>query len=186
MLISNAVEVLWCCDRCVEQVETGVAEIGSCKFVCEKCMIDHQLCERCKALNLSSDKWKSMTTPHPPLPPTSDWQEHRPWAWQLLANKEWRSFLTKIMIDHQLCERCKALNLWSDEWKCMTTPQPPHQTDKNIVAEHNIYWQIKNREAFWQKSFKSCVRILMLLSTNRKDAITQEALSWIDRMSNHS
>ena len=52
MLISNAVEVLQCCDRCMEQVETGVAELGACKFACEQCMTDHQQCERCKALNL--------------------------------------------------------------------------------------------------------------------------------------
>ena len=63
MLISNAVEVLQCCDRCMEQVETGVTELGACKFVCEQCTTDHQLCERCKALNLSSKQWKSITRP---------------------------------------------------------------------------------------------------------------------------
>ena len=31
MLISNVVEVLQCCDKCMEQVETGVAELGACK-----------------------------------------------------------------------------------------------------------------------------------------------------------
>ena len=63
MLISNVVEVLQCCDRCMEQVETGVAELGAFKFVCEQCTTDHQLCERCKALNLSSELWKSITRP---------------------------------------------------------------------------------------------------------------------------
>ena len=61
MIISNAVEVLQCCDRCMEQVDTGVAELGACKFVCELCTTDHQLFERCKALNLSSEQWKSIT-----------------------------------------------------------------------------------------------------------------------------
>ena len=63
MLISNAVEVLQCCDRCMEQVETGVTELGACKFVCEQCTTDHQLCERCKALSLSPEQWKSITRP---------------------------------------------------------------------------------------------------------------------------
>ena len=61
MLISNAVEVLQCCDRCMEQVDTGVAELGACKFVCKLCTTDHQLFESCKALNLSSEQWKSIT-----------------------------------------------------------------------------------------------------------------------------
>ena len=63
MLILHAVEVLQCCDRCMEQVETGVAELGACKFVCKQYTTDHQLCERCKALNISSDQWKSITRP---------------------------------------------------------------------------------------------------------------------------
>ena len=43
MLILHAVEVLQCCDRCMEQVETGVAELRACKFVCKQCTTDHQL-----------------------------------------------------------------------------------------------------------------------------------------------
>ena len=27
----------------MEQEETGVAELGACKFVCEQCSTDHQL-----------------------------------------------------------------------------------------------------------------------------------------------
>ena len=43
MLISNAVEVLQCC---MEHVETGVAELGACKYVCEQCTTDRQLCQK--------------------------------------------------------------------------------------------------------------------------------------------
>ena len=63
MLLSNSVEVLQCYDRCIEQVETGVAELGACKFVCEQYTTDHQLCERRVALNLSSELLKSLTRP---------------------------------------------------------------------------------------------------------------------------
>ena len=77
----------------------------------------------------------------------------------------------------------KNTHWWNSE---IPSPDDPHQTDKNVVAEHDNYWQIKNGEDFRQKSFKSCDRILMLLSTNPKDAITQEALLWIDRMSNET
>ena len=62
-LISNAVEVLQCCERCLEQVETGVAELGDCKFVCHECTSNRQLCERCKALGFSTDQWNSTTRP---------------------------------------------------------------------------------------------------------------------------
>lgn len=41
----------------------------------------------------------------------------------------------------------------------------PH-TDKNIVAEHDNYWQMKNREVFLQRLFKSCVCIKMFPSAN--------------------
>ena len=66
MLISNAVEVLQCCDRCIYLYGTGgkgCAELGACKFVCEQCTTDHQLCDRCKALNFSSEQWTSITRP---------------------------------------------------------------------------------------------------------------------------
>ena len=43
MIIVHTLEVLQCCDRCMEQVETGVAELRACKFVCIQCTTDHQL-----------------------------------------------------------------------------------------------------------------------------------------------
>ena len=41
MLILHTEEVLQCCDRCMEPVETGV--LRACKFVCKQCATDHQL-----------------------------------------------------------------------------------------------------------------------------------------------
>lgn len=62
----------------------------------------------------------------------------------------------------------------------------PH-TDKNIVAEHGNYWQMKNREVFSTK----IVQVLRLhkdvsISKPAPDAITQEARSRINRMSNET
>ena len=62
----------------------------------------------------------------------------------------------------------------------------PH-TDKNIVAEHDNHWQMKNREVFSTK----IVEVLRLhkdvsISKPVADAITKEALSRIDRMSNET
>ena len=80
----------------------------------------------------------------------------------------------------------------TDETLIIPSPDDPH-TDKDIVAEHDNYWEIKNGEVFRQKSYKSRVRILIIVnggcpdaSINKpvKDAIAQEALSRIDRMSN--
>ena len=52
-LISNAVKVLQCCERCLQQVETGTAELEDCKIVFHDCTASRQLCEWCKALGYS-------------------------------------------------------------------------------------------------------------------------------------
>ena len=62
-LISNAVEVLQCCEVCLEQVEKGDTDLGNCTFVCQECTSTGQLCQRCKALGFSTDQWKSTIRP---------------------------------------------------------------------------------------------------------------------------
>lgn len=42
-LISNALKVLQCCERCLQQVETGTAELEDCKIVCHDCTTSRQL-----------------------------------------------------------------------------------------------------------------------------------------------
>ena len=164
MLISNAVEVLQCCDRCMEQVETGVAELGACKFVCEQCPTDHQLCERCKALNLSSDQWKSITRPSFSCV-ESQVSCKRVAVFVLASDCLEKQKKTLGQLEEKRTssetEEAKLVDKNTGEILIIPSPDDPH-TDKNIVAEHDNYWQIKNG----QKSYKFCVRILMLLSPN--------------------
>ena len=66
----------------------------------------------------------------------------------------------------------------------MPSPDDPH-TDKNIVAEQDNYWQIKKGEVFATKIIQ-VLRSHPNATINKpvKDAITQEVLSRIQRMSN--
>ena len=83
-------------------------------------------------------------------------------------------------------EEAKLVDKNTGEILIIPSPDDPH-TDKNIVAEHDNYWQIKNGEVFSKK----IVQVLRshpdsIISKPLKDAITQEALSRIDRMSNET
>ena len=189
MLISNAVEVLQCCDRCMEQVETGVAELGACKFVCEQCTTDRQLCERCKALNLSSDQWKSITRPC--FSCVESQVSCKRVVVCVLASdclEKQKKILRQLEEKRTSSETrdAKLVDKNTGEILIIPSPDDPH-TDKNIVAEHDNYWQIKNGEVFSTKIIQ-VLRSHPDATINKpvKDAITQEALSRIDRMSNET
>ena len=179
MLISNAVEVLQCCDRCMEQVETGVAELGACKFVCEQCTTGHQLCERCKALNLSSDQWKSITRPC--FSCVESQVSCKRVAVCVLASdclEKQKKILRQLEEKRTSSETedAKLVDKNTGEILIIPSPDDPH-TDKNIVAERDNYWQIKNGEVFSTK-------IIQVLRSYPDATITQEVLFRIDRMSN--
>ena len=187
MLISNAIEVLQCCDRCMEQVETGVAELGACKFVCEQCSTDHQLCERYKALNLSSEQWKSITRPCSSC--IESQVSCKRVAVCVLAS-DCLEKQKKIQLEEKRAssetENAKLVDKNTGEILMIPSPDDPH-TDKNIVAEHDNYWQIKNGEVFSTK----IIQVLRahpdaIINKPVEDAITQEAISRIDRMSNET
>ena len=82
-------------------------------------------------------------------------------------------------------EDAKLIDKKTGEILIIPSSDDPH-TDKNVVAEHDNYWQIKNGEIF-------STRIIQVLRSHPdpinkpvKDAITREALSRIDRMSNET
>jgi len=59
--------------------------------------------------------------------------------------------------------------------------------DKIIVAQYDNYWQMKNSEVFSPKIIQDlCSHTDITIGKPLKDAITQEALSRIDRMSNET
>ena len=83
-------------------------------------------------------------------------------------------------------EDAKLVDKNTGEILIIPSPDDQH-TDKNIVAEHDNYWQIKNGEVFSTKIIQ-VLRSHPDATINKpvKDAITQEALSRIDRMSNET
>lgn len=187
-LISNTVKVLQCCERCLQQVETGTAELEDCKIVCHDCTTSRQLCERCKAMGYSVGQWKST------IRPCFSCAESRLSCKRLVVCVLASDCLEKQKkILRQLeekrsseVEEATLVDKNTGEIIIIPSPDDPH-TDKNIVAEHDNYWQMKNGEVF-------CTKIVQVLRSHKDvsiskpvaDAITQEALSRIDRMSNET
>lgn len=61
-LISSAVEELQCWEMSSAS-GTDVAELRHCKFICQECTNNRQLCKRCKTRGFSTDQWKSSIRP---------------------------------------------------------------------------------------------------------------------------
>ena len=146
---AGAVEVLQCCEVCLEQVEKEDTELGNCTFVCQECTSTGQLCQRCKALGFSMPG--PVEVYHQAALKVRSSKRIVVCALASDCLEKQKKIIRQLEEQRfsQEAEQAALVDKSSGQILILRIPSPddPH-TDKNIVAEYDNYWQMKNGEAF--------------------------------------